>query len=176
MKLKEHAERLHKHREEARKAAAGILMIGPRPAPSTIDLLLEAVIDLLFVTEPLEKGEKHGESDPKDTSGCCDRCAAYEPVIRAAEAAAAECRTGGPLYMLAVLRALQRVPNKWRFAEGLGDGEESEADAWEREGWQSCWRCGSKMRPIAGDAWETHLRCTYCKAEITRESRPGDTT
>ena len=60
------------------------------------------------------------------------RADAWEGVVRAAEAAAAQCRTGGPLYMLAVLRNLQHVPNKWRFAEGLGDGNECEADDWKK--------------------------------------------
>lgn len=59
------------------------------------------------------------------------RADAWEPVVRVAEVAAAECRTGGPLYMLSVLRTLQHVPNKWRFAEGLVDGDECEADSWE---------------------------------------------
>jgi hypothetical protein len=58
---------------------------------------------------------------------------AWEGVVRAAETAAVQCRNGGPLYMLAVLRNLQHVPNKWRFADGLGDGDECEADSWEED-------------------------------------------
>jgi hypothetical protein len=56
---------------------------------------------------------------------------AWEGVVHAAEVAAAECRNGGPLYMHGVVRTLQHVPNKWRFAPGLGDGDECEADSWE---------------------------------------------
>lgn len=51
-KLAEHAEKLKRHVEEMREAASRDLILGPRPAPSTIELLLLAVIDLLEATKP----------------------------------------------------------------------------------------------------------------------------